>query len=166
MGYVRESADASEGRPAFAQQERLRRYAAEHGHILVAICQDTRASGTSPRRDGYLSLLGCIAAGGVDAVLLPDVSTLSSDQIVQEILLWDLRNRGIPVISADPADLSILDAERPPDPTRMVIRDVLQRVGEHSRALAGLGLHSKATPSEDEDQGTPGAEPPVGDDSS
>lgn len=140
MGYVRQSADPSEARPAFAQQERLRRYAAEHGHNLVAVCQDTGTAGNASRRDGYLSLLGCIAAGQVDAVLLPDLATLSSDQIVQEILLWDLRSRGVPVISADPDDLVILDAQRPPEPTRMVIRDVLQRVSEHTRALTGLGL--------------------------
>jgi DNA invertase Pin-like site-specific DNA recombinase len=132
VGYVRESADQA-GPTAFAQQEELRRYASEHGHLLISVCQDLRTPGSAPRRDGYLSVLGVIAAGGVDAVLVPSLTTFSSDAIVQEIMLWDLRSRGIRIVSADPVDLTLLDDEEPPGPHRMVIRDVLQRVGEHSR---------------------------------
>lgn len=135
VGYVRESADPA-GTNAFAQQEEVRRFAAEHGHLLVSVCQDLRSPGNPPSRDGYLSVLGVIAAGGVEAVLVPRLSTFSSDAIVQEIMLWDLRTRGIRVISTDPVDLRLLDDEQSPDADRLVIRDVLQRVGEHAREIA------------------------------
>jgi DNA invertase Pin-like site-specific DNA recombinase len=134
VGYVRESADPA-GASAFSQQEELRRHAAEHGHLIVSICQDLRSPGTKPSRDGYLSVLGVIAAGGVEAVLVPRLSTFSSDAIVQEIMLWDLRGRGIRVVSTDPVDLRILDAEQTPGADRLVIRDVLERVGEHARDI-------------------------------
>lgn len=134
VGYVRESADPA-GPSAFAQQEEVRRYAAEHGHALVAMCQDLRSPGSTPGRAGYLSVLGVIAAGGVEAVLVPRLSAFSSDAIVQEIMLWDLRSRSIRVISSDPVDLRLLEDGAAPDADRLVIRDVLERVGEHAREV-------------------------------
>lgn len=133
VGYVRESADPSDGRSAFAQVEEIRRHAATNGLTVVAVCQDLR--GPTPGRDGYLSLLGVAAAGAVEAVLLPGMSTLSSDQIVQEIMIWDLRGRGIRVISTQETDRALLGTDADPGATRMVIRDVLTRVGEHARSL-------------------------------
>lgn len=135
VGYVRESPDPADGRTGFAQQEELRRFVAERGDSLVALCQDLR--GTSGRRDGYLSLLGVVAAGGVDAVLLPGIATLSSDQIVQEIMLWDLLGRGVRVVSTRQPDAALLDPAADPGVTRMLIRDVLTRVAEHARGLGG-----------------------------
>lgn len=135
VGYVRESPDPSDGRPAFSQQEEIRRHAGDHGHQLVALCQDLRHPGQPPSRDGYLSLLGVIAAGGVDAVVVPGIATFSSDAIVQEIMLWDLQARGVRVVSTDQTDLRLLDPEAVPEPSRMFIRDVLERVGEHAGAI-------------------------------
>ena len=135
VGYVRQSADPA-GSTAFAQQEQLRRYAADQGHSIVAICQDVRSAGSPPSRDGYISTLGVIAAGGVDAVVVPSVTTLSSDAIVQEIILWDLRSRGVRILSTDPSDLRLLDESTSPGADRLVIRDVLERVGEHTAAIS------------------------------
>jgi len=144
VGYVRESADPSAGRSAFEQQEVIRRHAAEQGHALVSMCQDARTPGEALGRNGYLGLLGVVASGAVDGVLVAGISALSSDQIVQEIMLWDLRGRGIRVMSADPADADLLDAADGPGPTRMVIRDVLERVGEHARSLGSHRLDPPA----------------------
>lgn len=144
VGYIRESADPSAGMSAFEQQEVIRRHAAGHGHSLVAVCQDSRTPGEALGRDGYLGLLGVVASGAVDGVVVAALGALSSDQIVQEIMLWDLRSRGVKVISADGADLALLDATAEPGPARMLIRDVLQRVGEHARTL---GAHRIDPPS-------------------
>ena len=134
VGYVRESADPTNGRTAFAQQEELRRHVGEHGLHLVSICQDVRVPGRPLARDGYLSLLGVIASGAADAVLLPGVATLSSDQVVQEIMLWDLRARGIRVLTTDADEISLI-GDGDPGAARMMIRDILERVGEHARTL-------------------------------
>jgi hypothetical protein len=132
-GYVRESPDPADPRSAFAQQEEIRRHASANGHTVVAICQDLR--GAAGNREGYLALLGVVAAGAVDAVLLPGVATLSSDQIVQEIMIWDLLSRRIRVLSTSESDLALLDGEGDPGATRTLIRDVLTRVGEHARTV-------------------------------
>jgi DNA invertase Pin-like site-specific DNA recombinase len=135
VAYVREPADPAADRPAFAQQEEIRRHAAAHGLEVVAVCQDLRLPGRSQERHGYLSLLGVLASGRAEGVLLPGLATLSSDVIVQEILLWDLRARGVQVLSSDPVDLDALTPQ-PDDPTRRLIRDVLARVAEHAAWLA------------------------------
>ena len=64
-GYVRESADPSADRPAFAQQEELRRYAVEHGHDLVAVT-DVRYSHIGSTIDVF-SVLLVIQAGPLAA---------------------------------------------------------------------------------------------------
>ena len=135
VGYTRESAGAEDARPAFAQQEEIRRWVAEQGHQLIAVCQDSRQAGQALGRDGYLALLGTLGSGGVDAVVVPGIETLSSDQIVQEIMLWDLLSRGVRVLSTHDDDLAILD-DQYPGPTRMLIRDVLARVEEHADTMA------------------------------
>jgi len=135
VAYVREAADPAGDRPAFAQQEEIRRYAAAHGLQVVALCQDVRSPGRALGREGYLSLLGVLASGNAEAVLLPSVDILSSDLVVQEIMLWDLRSRRARVLSADPADTEIL-AAAPPDPNRQFVRHVLARVAEHGALAA------------------------------
>lgn len=135
VAYVRESADPAEERPAFAQQEELRRYAATHGLDVLAVCQDVPRPGLPAGREGYRSLLDILAAGRAEAVLLPGVATLSADLVVQEIMLWDLRARSSRVLSTDPADLDVL-GPAPADATRRFVRDVLARVAEHRAALA------------------------------
>jgi DNA invertase Pin-like site-specific DNA recombinase len=153
-GYVRESADPSADRPAFAQQEELRRYALEHGHDLVAICRDAREPGHALGRAGYRSLLGVIASGSVDAVLVPGLETLADDEIVQEIMLWDLRSRRVRVLSTSPLDEAILTGDDP-GPSRMVIRHVLARVGEYGRLAAAVPVDASPVPVVPEAAGEP-----------
>ena len=76
-----------------------------------------------------------LASGNAEAVLLPGLATLSSDLVVQEIMLWDLRSRGARVLSTDPADLDVLSAA-PPDADRQFVRHVLARVAEHGALAA------------------------------
>ncbi|HSG78852.1 MAG TPA: recombinase family protein [Acidimicrobiia bacterium] len=139
VGYIRESGDPSEDAPAFAQHEELRRHASVEGHHLVAVCSDTREAGREPDREGYRSLLGVIASGSVDGVLVPGLDTLSSDTIVQEIMLWDLRSRGIAVLSTRADDLDALDPAAV-SPSRLFIRDVLTRVAEHGAFIRETGM--------------------------
>ncbi|MCB2222953.1 MAG: recombinase family protein [Actinobacteria bacterium] len=144
VGYAREAAGSDTPRPVFAQHEEIRRWAADHGHDLVAVCQDRPGASHPLERDGYLSLLGTVASGGVDAVALPGVATLSDDLIVQEILLWDLRSRGVRVLSTEAADAAVVGDEEP-DAMRLVIRDVLARVEEHAATLARRPVGGRPT---------------------
>lgn len=150
VAYVREAADPAGDRPAFVQQEEIRRFAAAHGLQVVALCQDVRSPGRALGREGYLSLLGVLASGHAEAVLLPGLATLSSDLVVQEIMLWDLRSRGARVLSTDPADLDGLTTA-PPDADRQFVRHVLARVAEHGALAAANppGIAQAGAPDED-----------------
>jgi len=135
VAYLREAVDPGEDRPAFAQQEEIRRHAAVHGLNVVAICQDVPRPGLTLGREGYRSLLGVIRSGNAEAVLLPGVETLSADLVIQEIMLWDLRARGARVLSTDAADAEVLGPV-PADAPRRFVRDVLARIAEYREALA------------------------------
>lgn len=135
VGYVREAPDPREGQPAFAQSERIRRWATDGGHHLVAVCQDLRTAEDPGRRDGLRAVMGVLKGGSAEAIVVPDLSILSPDKIVQEIIIRDLRAHGAAVISAEERDHSQLE-----DPTsdrlRMVVRDVLTRLDEHVARFA------------------------------
>jgi DNA invertase Pin-like site-specific DNA recombinase len=135
VGYVRETADPQEGEAAFVQSERIRRWIAANGHQLVAVCQDIRQFGHSLGREGYRALIGIISAGQVDAVVVSALDSLSGDKIIQEIMLWDLRTRGVTVLSARAEDLEEL-RQPPHDQGRMLVRDVLVRIEEHAAIVS------------------------------
>jgi len=130
VGYVRDTPDPSEAEPAFAQAERIRRWINESGHQLVAVCQDVRTAGRPLGRDGYRAMMGIIGTGEAEGVLVPALEALSPDKVSQEIMLWDLRARGVAVLSASEEDLAVL-ADPPEDSLRILIRDVLAKVGTH-----------------------------------
>lgn len=126
IGYVRDAPGPDSGDTVFVQSERIRRWVAHNRCQLVAVCQDTLGGSAADDRDGYRALLGIISAGHVDTVLIPELAVLSADLMVQEIMLHDLRVRGVNVISADENDLPAL-ADPATDPGRLLIRDVLTK---------------------------------------
>lgn len=130
-GYVREPADPDPHRTAFSQYEEIRRYAAERSFLIIAVCQDARQAGRPTGRDGYLSLLGVVAAGAVDAVVLPGLNALSEDDSVQELALWDLRRRGVQVLSTRQEDSAVL-GQSTDSPRRDAMRSVLEQLSEPS----------------------------------
>ena len=126
IGYVRDAPGPDSGETVFVQSERIRRWVAHNRVQLVAVCQDTLTGTAADNRDGYRALLGIISAGHVDTVLIPDLAVFSADLMVQEIMLHDLRMRGVKVISTQDADLPAL-SDPATDPGRLLIRDVLTK---------------------------------------
>lgn len=135
VGYVREAPDPREGEPAFAQTERIRRWAAEAGHQLIAVCLDSRSTDGPARREGLRAVMGILAEGAAQGVVVPDLSALSPDKIVQEIVLRDLRGRGAAVLSTNEEDHAGLESPTP-DRLRTLVRDVLARHDEHQRRFS------------------------------
>ncbi|MDP8959246.1 MAG: recombinase family protein [Actinomycetota bacterium] len=145
VGYVREAPRPDDGESAYAQSERIRRWVARGGHSLVAVCQDVPQPGHALERQGYRALLGIVEAGQADAVLLPGLAALSVDKIVQEVMLWDLRRRGVLVLVTEEEDLAAL-ADPSEDPARMLVRDVLARTGEYAQVLEGVEPVARGEP--------------------
>lgn len=133
VGYVREV--SASGEPAFAQQEKIRRWVSENGHRLVALCQDVRTPGHAIGREGLQSIIGIISAGQVDAVVVPALGTFSTDKVSQEVIMSALRAAGVTLLSTDPADVNEL-AETPADDLRALVRHVLDKQARFDQVLS------------------------------
>ncbi|MFV9672263.1 MAG: recombinase family protein [Acidimicrobiia bacterium] len=132
VGYVREASSLTEGETAFAQSERVRRWTADSGHHLVATCQDGRDPTQPLGRDGFRAVLDIARSGNADALVVSDLSVLSSDKVVQEIMLDYLRGLGLTIVSTNEPDHNEL-LEVPDDHTRLVVRDVIAKVDDFRR---------------------------------
>ena len=138
VGYLRESVDPQDGEASFAQSERIRRWANESGHQLVAVCQDVRTPGRELGRNGLRALVGIVAAGEVDAVIVSSLNTFSPDKITQEVMIGDLRHRGVAVLTADEEEQPLLE-DPCPDQVRLLVRDVLAKVERHRDLVSTIG---------------------------
>jgi len=135
-GYIRERPPAAGGEPAFAQAERIRRYAADHAYDLVTVCQDAATPGRTDATAGFRALLAVVASGAVDTVVIASVEALGDDVEMQEVLAWELKRRGVGVVSTRSGDDTVLD-ESTPDEIRRTARRVLERVEDLGRLLTG-----------------------------
>lgn len=135
-GYIRERPPAAGGEPAFAQSERIRRYAADHALDLVTVCQDAAGPGRTDEAAGFRALLAVAQSGAVSAVVFASLDVLGDDAETQEVMAWELRRRGVDVVSTRPADQALLAADTP-DATRRTARRVLERVDRVEQRLIG-----------------------------
>jgi len=129
VGYVREASSLAEGETAFAQSERIRRWTSDSGHHLVATCQDGRDPTQPLGRDGFRALLDIARSGNADALVISELSVLSSDKVTQEVMLDYLRGLGLTIVSTSETDHDEL-LELPDDHTRLVVRDVIAKVDD------------------------------------
>ena len=136
VGYVREAPGPDSGDTAFIQAEKIRRWVLHNGHRLVALCQDPRTEPSS--RDGFQALLRVIASGQVDAVVVPSLQALSADTMTQEIMLADLRSRGVQIVSSTDEDLAHL-YEATPQASRSLLRDFLAKQDHYQSRFGRLG---------------------------
>ena len=128
VGYVREQIGPEDAEPSFVQGEAIRAWVRKTGHNLVSVCQDARQEGHGLGRDGYQALLGIVTGRGADGVVVPRLEALSPNLMTQEIMIWDLRRRGVAVLSIDEADHRVLMA---PTKERLLMRDVLARLEDY-----------------------------------
>lgn len=141
VGYVREASSLTEGETAFAQSERIRRWTADSGHNLVATCQDGRDPTQPLGRDGFRALLDIARSGNADALVVSELSVLSSDKVTQEIMLDYLRGLGLTVVSTSETDHDEL-LESPDGHTRLVVQDVIAKVDEFRKEFLGAADES------------------------
>lgn len=145
VGYVRQGAGRTDADSAFAQSERVRRWVRDTGHDLVAICQDSGPLGSASDeldRPGYRALLDIVRADDADAVVVGSLGALSSDVVLQEIMIADIRSAGATVIATDEADIAILlDADE--DHVRMIVRDVVDRVIDYRARFTDTGAQER-----------------------
>lgn len=140
VGYVRQTPGRTDPDSAFAQSERIRRWAQDAGHDIIAICQDHDSSVSPSDRAGFRALLEIVRNNGADAVVVGNLDALSPDIIMQEIMLVDLRAAGCNIIATESADLDVL-MNTEDDHARMVVRDTMAKVHEYADAYGLTGVY-------------------------
>ncbi len=134
VGYVRERPAAVGTEPAFAQGERIRRWADDHGHDLVALCRDPVRSDDVVGA-GFDALVAVVDAGVAATVVVASPSALGDSPTAQEVVLWDLERHGATV--AFTTEDSAADATDDTRAAREQARQVLERLAAHEDRWGG-----------------------------
>jgi hypothetical protein len=142
-GYVRQTPGRADPDTAFAQSERIRRWVLDTANELIAVCQDHHASSAAMDRPGFKALLDIVRSEAADAVVVANIAALSPDMMTQEVMLQDIRAAGATIIATDESDIEALGTGGH-DHARMVVRDVLARIGEY-RSAFGLSQDVEPT---------------------
>jgi len=114
------------------QQEAIERYAAQNGHEIADLFFDS-VTGTSDfdEREGFSMMISYLERSKVELVLVERPDRLARDLMVSEILLADLRKRGVQVIAAESGmDLSVFDN----DPSRTLIRQIFGAIAQWEKS--------------------------------
>ncbi len=121
------------------QRDAIRRYAAVHDIEIVGEYRDEGVCGEKDlgSRPGLGALLDRIESNGVRLVLIERPDRLARDLMIGEIILADLRKRGVRVLSAD-GGIDTQQEQNPNDPdaaTRTLIRQILGAVAEYDKRI-------------------------------
>ena len=136
IGYLRVSsaAQAKDGRDGFPRQrEAIRAYCAGKRIELVEEHEDAGVSGTVPLvgREGLSRALERCGELGATMLVVEKADRLGRDLIVSEMAVRAFAEAGVAVVCADTGE-NLSDAEH--DPSRKLIRQVLNAVAEYERS--------------------------------
>jgi len=122
------------------QRERITTWAKANRHVVVEEFRDEGVSGTTELegRAGLAALLDRIDSNGIRVVVVENATRLARDLMVAEIILSQLRDRGVTVWSAD-GNVNLTEND---DPTATLIRQVLGAVAEFDRKVTVLKLRA------------------------
>jgi DNA invertase Pin-like site-specific DNA recombinase len=115
------------------QRAAIERYARAHGYNIQqwfeerAVCGDTEWT----LRPSWSNMLGSL--NGVRTIFVEKVDRLARDLGVQEIMMRDLKQRDVKLLSASEEDLDS-------NPTRVLIRQIFGAFAQYDRAMLVLKL--------------------------
>lgn len=137
--YIRVSTEGQiDGYGLDAQEASIRDFCAKNGHTIAAmpnggeaIFREEGVSGKNELDDriALVELNDFCESIGITSIVIPELSRLARDLMVQESILRDWEKRGWSVLSVKEPDLA------GNDPTRRFIRQVLGAVNEYDRSM-------------------------------
>lgn len=140
VSYLRVSGKGQVSGDGFPRQRAaVKRYAKRARLDLVAEYRDEGVSGTNELTDrpGLAALLDHLESNGVRVVIVERADRLARDLIVSEIILSQLRDRGVQVLDSIGTDLSDNT-----DPQKNLMRQVLASFAEYDKAITVLKLRA------------------------
>jgi DNA invertase Pin-like site-specific DNA recombinase len=124
-------------------REAIAAWARRRRHQVAAFIEEAELAGAA-LRPGLASAIGALRNDGVTGLVVPSLSSLSDDLVVQEQLLGEIRRTGAKVYSLDPLDADQLDGV-PTDPSRNLVRQVLKTAAETEPAIAAIRSAARGT---------------------
>ncbi len=136
IGYLRVStaAQAKDGKDGFPRQRAaIRAYCASKRLELLEEHEDAGVSGTVPLegRDGLSTALARCSELGAGILVVERADRLGRDLIVSEMAVRAFGEAGVAIVTADTGQ-DLTDADN--DPSRKLIRQVLNAVAEYERS--------------------------------
>lgn len=136
IGYLRVSSanQAKDGKDGFPRQrEAIRAYCQAKRVELVETHEDAGVSGTVPLegREGLSQALQRCGELGVGQLIVEKADRLGRDLIVSEMAVRAFAEAGVSIVTADTGQ-SLTEADS--DPSRKLIRQVLNAVAEYERS--------------------------------
>lgn len=136
IGYLRVSSakQAKDGKDGFPRQRAaIRAYCTSRRIELLEEHEDAGVSGTVPLegREGLSTALARCGELGATVLVVEKADRLGRDLIVSEMAVRAFAEAGVSIVTADTAQ-SLTDADN--DPSRKLIRQVLNAVAEYERS--------------------------------
>jgi DNA invertase Pin-like site-specific DNA recombinase len=118
------------------QREAIERYAAAHGIEMAGEFAEEGVSGTvdGPDRPAWVAMSAAMLESGVQTVVVEKLDRLARQQGLQEYMLYDMRKRGITVLSTCEDDLEETD------PTRVLFRQLMGAIAQYDKSMIVLKL--------------------------
>lgn len=137
VSYLRVSSRGQvEGDGFPRQREAIRRYAeANNIEIVREYCEEGVSGGVDgPDRPAWIAMTEDLLASCCRTVIVEKLDRLARQQGLQEYMLYDMKKRGITVLSTCEDDLE--DA----DPTRVLFRQLMGAIAQYDRTMIVLKL--------------------------
>lgn len=135
VSYLRVSGKGQVSGDGFPRQRAaIAQFAKQHRISMLEEFTDEDVSGTKEleARTGLAALLDRLESNDVDAVLIENASRIARDLLISEVIIGQLRDRGVRVVAADSGQDLTADGD---DPTRTLIRQVLGAVAEFEKTV-------------------------------
>lgn len=132
VAYIRVSTTGQiDGYGLDAQEAKVRRYAQSNNLEIARVFREEGVSGThgAEARIAWVQLLDYMEETGTETIIIPELSRLARDLMVQESIIRDLRKRNLTLVSVDEPDLLSND------PSRKLIRQIMGAINEYEREI-------------------------------
>ena len=121
------------------QLETIKAYATGHDIRIVRVFREKGVGGAKDLEDrpAFVDMMTALHADGVRLVLIEKLDRLARDQVLQELILRDLKKHGFELVPVMEPDLVQDD---PTNPTRKLLRQVMGAISEYEKSLIVLKL--------------------------
>jgi DNA invertase Pin-like site-specific DNA recombinase len=118
-------------------------WARRRRHQVAAFVEEDEPAALKGRQ-GLAAAVAGLSDDGIDGLVVTSLTSLSEDLVAQEQLLAEILRTGAKVYSLDPDDAEHLRSESA-DPSRNLVRQVLQKAVENEATIIAIRSAARAT---------------------